>query len=178
MKSNRRTLMKGLVASVAGAAGVGLAGRASAKAAAPATHESIGVVRHQNIPAYSESTKYGNLVFISGMGCHEGPATIEHHTEVVMKELKKAIEAAGSSMDKVLECYAYVDDAANYDGMNKVYDGFWPKMPTSKLFRNSSTMGYSTRNATMPSASVKPTSAASRRKRSRQGRLARLGLRL
>jgi 2-iminobutanoate/2-iminopropanoate deaminase len=66
-------------------------------------------------------------LFISGIGCHEGPNTIQNHAEVVMRDLKKAIEAAGSSMDKVLRCVAYIDDIANYEGMNKVYDAAWPK---------------------------------------------------
>jgi 2-iminobutanoate/2-iminopropanoate deaminase len=122
MKTNRRAILKGLAA---GIAGVGLAETASAKA--PKTHEAFGVVNYQDVPLFSASTKYGNLVFISGVGCHEGDATIKNHTEVVMRDLKKAIETAGSSMDKVLKCYAYIDDIANYDAMNKIYDKAWPK---------------------------------------------------
>lgn len=126
MKSQRRAVLKGMLASAAGVAGVGLTEKAGAKTVA-ATHEVAGVTNHQDIPMFSASTRYGNLVFISGVGCHEGPNTIQNHTEVVMRDLRKAIEAAGSSMDKVLRCYAYVDDIANVEGMNKVYDAAWPK---------------------------------------------------
>jgi enamine deaminase RidA (YjgF/YER057c/UK114 family) len=106
-------------------AGVTVAEEASAKTSK--THEAFGVVNYQDSPLFSASTKYGNLVFISGVGAHEAPNTIKNHTEIVMAGLKKAIEDAGSSMDKVLKCYAYIDDIANYDGMNKVYDKAWPK---------------------------------------------------
>lgn len=123
MKSQRRAVIKGVLAS---AVGIGFTRKASATSLA-ATHEAGGVVNSQEIPMFSAFTKYENLVFISGIGCHEGPKTIENHTKVVMRDLKKAIEAAGSSMDKVLKCYAYVDDISNVDGMNKIYDAAWPK---------------------------------------------------
>ncbi len=126
MKLERRAVLKGALASAVGLAGIGLTEAANAKPAV-ITHEAEGIVSSQELPMFSASTKYGNLVFISGVGCHEGPNTIENHTRVVMRDLKKAIEAAGSSMDKVLRCCAYVDDIANVDGMNRIYDAAWPK---------------------------------------------------
>jgi enamine deaminase RidA (YjgF/YER057c/UK114 family) len=127
MKTQRRAVLKGLVASAAGVAGMALTAKAGAKNELPQSHEVGEVVEFQQQPLFSKFTKYGNLVFISGIGCKEGPRTIKNHTEVVMRDLKKAIEEAGSSMDKVLKCYAYVDDIANYEAMNKAYDKAWPK---------------------------------------------------
>lgn len=133
MKLKRRVVLKSLIASAVGMVGMGFVTKRSAGYDMGGTmnHESVGVVNYQDIPMFSAFTKYGNLVFISGIGCHEGPNTIENHTKVVMRDLKKAIEAAGSSMSKVLQCYAYVDDSANYDAMNYIYDAAWPtgKMP-------------------------------------------------
>lgn len=126
MKLQRRAVLKGMLATTVGMTGVGLTEKANAKTIAT-THEAVGVVKHQDIPMFSAYTKYGNLIFISGLGCHEGPNTIENHTKVVMRDLKKAIKAAGSSMHKVLKCYAYVNDIANVEGMNQVYDAAWPK---------------------------------------------------
>ena len=128
MKTNRRDMLKGLVAGAAGVAGISAATNAEAKVAK--THEAFGVVNYQDVPMFSKFTKYGNLVFVSGQGSLEadgGPRTIQNHTAVVMKKLKAAIEEAGSSMDKVLKCYAYIDDIANYDAMNKVYGKAWKK---------------------------------------------------
>lgn len=124
MKTNRRAAIKGLVTGAAGVAGIGLAGTAKARTFEKEVGE---VIMFQDAPLFSKFTKYGNLVFISGVGCHEGPNTIKNHTEVVMRDLKAAIEEAGSSMDKVIKCMAYIDDVANYAGMNEVYDKAWKK---------------------------------------------------
>ena len=35
------------------------------------------------------------------------------------------LEAAGSSMDKVLKVNVYLSDIKNFDGMNEVYRGYW-----------------------------------------------------
>jgi len=124
MKTQRRDMLKGLFTSAAGMAGVGVANKAEASTLEKEVGE---VTMFQELPVFSAFTKIGNLVFISGVGCHEGENTIKNHTTVVMRDLKKAIEAAGSSMEKVLKCYAYIDDVANYAAMNKIYDKAWKK---------------------------------------------------
>jgi 2-iminobutanoate/2-iminopropanoate deaminase len=120
-------MLKGLVTGAAGVAGVSMAENASAKSSK--THEAFGVVNYQDVPLFSKFTKYGNLVFVSGQGslAADGATTIEDQTKVVMTKLKAAIEEAGSSMDKVLKCYAYIDDIAYYDAMNKVFDNSFKK---------------------------------------------------
>jgi enamine deaminase RidA (YjgF/YER057c/UK114 family) len=51
---------------------------------------------------FSPAVSYGNLLFISGIGAHfEGD--IKSHTAHVLEEIKKKLEAAGSSMEKVLK---------------------------------------------------------------------------
>jgi 2-iminobutanoate/2-iminopropanoate deaminase len=126
MKAQRRTVLKGLL-SAAGATGISLAAKAGVKVEAPLEKEVGEVIIYQQQPLFSKFTRYGNLIFISGVGCHEGPATIKNHTTIVMRDLKKAIIEAGSSMDKVLKCVTYIDDVANYTAMNKIYDKAWPK---------------------------------------------------
>lgn len=80
-------------------------------------------------PLFSGTVGYGNLIFISGVGAHfEGDIT--SHTEHVLEQIKKQLEAAGSSMEKVLKASVFLADLKDYDGMNKVFRGkFGPEPP-------------------------------------------------
>jgi enamine deaminase RidA (YjgF/YER057c/UK114 family) len=73
-------------------------------------------------PLFNGTVAYGNLLFIAGVGYHqEGDITV--HTEHVLESIKRQLEAAGSSMDKVLKCNVYLNDLKDYDAMNKVFQG-------------------------------------------------------
>ena len=73
-------------------------------------------------PLFSGVVSYGNLVFIAGIGAHfEGD--IKAHTKHVLDEMQKALESAGSSMEKVLKVNVYLNDLKDYAGMNEVFLG-------------------------------------------------------
>ena len=73
-------------------------------------------------PLFSGVVSYGNLVFVSGIGAHfEGD--IKAHTKHVLDEIQKALESAGSSMEKVLKVNVYLNDLKDYAGMNEVFLG-------------------------------------------------------
>jgi 2-iminobutanoate/2-iminopropanoate deaminase len=73
-------------------------------------------------PLYSPTVQYGNLIFISGAGYHE-KGDIKVHTEGVLADIKKQLEAAGSSMNKVLKASVFLADLKDYAAMNEVYMG-------------------------------------------------------
>jgi enamine deaminase RidA (YjgF/YER057c/UK114 family) len=127
MKTQRRTLLKNLFASLVGVTGVGLAVAKEAHASESKVAGNIAAV--DDVPLYSGFTKFGNLVFISGKGAHVAPFTIAAHTEIVLKELEKELINAGSSMDKVLKVNVYLNDIADYKGMNDIYKGRFGKNP-------------------------------------------------
>lgn len=73
-------------------------------------------------PLFSPVVTYGGLVFISGIGAHfEGD--IRDHTDHVLNEVERYLEAAGSSMEKVLKVNVYLNTLDDYDGMNEVFRG-------------------------------------------------------
>lgn len=73
-------------------------------------------------PLFSPVTTFGNLVFLSGIGAHfEGDITA--HTDHVLDELERNLEAVGSSMAKVLKVNVYLNTLDDYDGMNAVFKG-------------------------------------------------------
>ncbi|MFZ2023379.1 MAG: RidA family protein [Terracidiphilus sp.] len=80
------------------------------------------------IPLFSSAVSYGNLLFLAGVGAHF-VGTIEEHTKHVLDELEKNLQAAGSSMDKVLKVNVYLNDIKDWARMNTVYQGRWGSIP-------------------------------------------------
>jgi enamine deaminase RidA (YjgF/YER057c/UK114 family) len=127
MKEQRRSTLKKLLASIAGITGLGIA----AKANTPDTgqKEVFNVVKDdQDVPLFSGSTKFGNLVFIAGKGAHfEGDITA--HTKHVLDEIEKELVKAGSSMQKVLKVSVFLHDLNDYKAMNDAYKGRFGSKP-------------------------------------------------
>jgi 2-iminobutanoate/2-iminopropanoate deaminase len=79
----------------------------------------------------NSTVAYGNLIFISGVGYHK-EGDIKVHTKAVLDQIKAQLEAAGSSMDKVIKCNVYLNDLKDYDAMNAVYDGSFGDEPPAR----------------------------------------------
>ncbi|MDB5285442.1 MAG: RidA family protein [Mucilaginibacter sp.] len=122
----RRSILKKMLASVAGISVLGLA---NASPVQNDEKEVNNVTEYEDVPLFSGSTKLGNMVFIAGKGAHVEPFEIKAHTEIVLKELEKELIKAGSSMEKVLKVTVFLNDIADYKGMNEVYKGRFGKKP-------------------------------------------------
>jgi 2-iminobutanoate/2-iminopropanoate deaminase len=132
-KSNRRRfLAKAPALAVAAAAAAGSTVEAKDKAPARAAekpaekpvkkvHWNEGK-RPEKTPLFSPVVSYGNLVFVSGIGYHK-EGDIKVHTTNVLDEMQKKLEAAGSSMEKVLKVNVYLNDLKDYAAMNEVFLG-------------------------------------------------------
>ncbi|MBS1577473.1 MAG: RidA family protein [Bacteroidetes bacterium] len=131
MQTQRRSVLKKLFASIAGMAGFSAAAKAMEnKPEAALEIESGNITYDQEVPLFSGHTKYGGLVYIAGKGAHVAPFEIKAHTEIVLKELEEELKKAGSAMDKVLKVNVYLNDIADYKGMNEVFRGrFGPNPP-------------------------------------------------
>lgn len=120
MKTQRRSILKKMFASLAAVTGIG----ATASVATASTSEKVAgsTVYDQEVPLFSGHTKHGGLVYIAGKGAHfEGD--IKAHTDHVLNEIEKELEKAGSSMEKVLKVNVYLHDLNDYKGMNEAYRG-------------------------------------------------------
>jgi 2-iminobutanoate/2-iminopropanoate deaminase len=119
-KSNRRSFLRKAPA-VALAAAAASPVQAADKKPVKKVHWNEGK-RQDKQPLFSPLVSYGNLLFISGIGAHfEGD--IKTHTAHVLEEIKKKLESAGSSMEKVLKVNVYLNDLKDYAGMNEVFLG-------------------------------------------------------
>jgi enamine deaminase RidA (YjgF/YER057c/UK114 family) len=122
--SNRRKFLKGGLA--AGAATTAAAVPAAAQEKPAQDKPAKRVLRKGTL--FSGTIAYGNLLFISGVGAHfEGDITA--HTKRVLDDIKKQLEAAGSSMEKCLKCNVYLADLKDYAAMNEVFKGAFGAEP-------------------------------------------------
>jgi enamine deaminase RidA (YjgF/YER057c/UK114 family) len=126
MTTQRRSVLKKIFASVAGIAGFGVAAKAMGVSAPE--KETGNITYDQDVPLFAGHTKFNGMVFIAGKGAHfEGD--IKSHTDHVLKEVEAELKKAGTSMDKVLKVNVYLNDIADYKGMNEVYKGRFGKNP-------------------------------------------------
>jgi 2-iminobutanoate/2-iminopropanoate deaminase len=79
------------------------------------------------IGPYSQAVKVGNLLFTSGM-IPINPETntlveggIEVQAEQAFKNIKNLLEAAGSSVDKVVKTVVFIKDMNDFAKVNEIY---------------------------------------------------------
>jgi 2-iminobutanoate/2-iminopropanoate deaminase len=79
------------------------------------------------IGPYSQAIVDGDLLFLAGQGPID-PATgatnlgdITAQTRRTLANVKAILEAAGSSLDKVIRCNVYLKDIGDFAAMNAVY---------------------------------------------------------
>ena len=87
------------------------------------------------IGPYSQAVKVGNLVFTSGQIAID-PASgaveatdIQGQTEQVCKNLCAVLEAAGTSIDKVVKTTCFLADMADFAAFNEVYGKYFVSKP-------------------------------------------------
>ncbi|MGH9650879.1 MAG: RidA family protein [Terriglobales bacterium] len=141
-KSDRRKFLgRALTGSAAAAGAATLAVPATARAAkAKPTKKVIYKPGEQPSPdkILSSGIQYGNLVFVSGAGAHDpkthkvvdGP--FPNQVRQCLENVKTTVEAAGSSMDRVLKCLVFLTDISTFQEMNKVYHTFFPTNPPAR----------------------------------------------
>ena len=83
------------------------------------------------IAPYSQGIIEGDFIFVSGQG-GTNPATkklveggVKAETKQTFENIKAILEAAGSSMDKVMKCNVYLRDINDFAAMNEVYKTYF-----------------------------------------------------
>jgi 2-iminobutanoate/2-iminopropanoate deaminase len=89
------------------------------------------VVKTENAPLplgpYSQAVIEGDLVYVAGQGPTDPktrervPGDVRAQTEQTLANLRAILEAAGSSLDKVVRCNVYLADIKDFAAMNEVY---------------------------------------------------------
>lgn len=86
----------------------------------------------------SPMVRANGLIFVSGMVAVDpetgdrlhGTVTSEAHR--VFLNLKLLLEAAGSSLDRIVQVRAYIYDRIEYDALNRVYEKYLAHLPPAR----------------------------------------------
>ena len=88
--------------------------------------------------AYSQAVKAAGLVFVSGTAPHD-PATgaikgttVQEQTRQCLTNISAILEAAGSSMDKIVSVTIVLADEDDFAGMNEEYLRWFPANPPAR----------------------------------------------
>jgi len=86
----------------------------------------------------SPAVKIDNVVYTAGQ-VGVKPETgelagsgIQEQSKQVMENIKLLLEAAGSSMDKVIKCLVFITDMKDFQAMNEVYKSYFEKDPPAR----------------------------------------------
>jgi 2-iminobutanoate/2-iminopropanoate deaminase len=89
-------------------------------------------------PFYSQAIIAGGLVFVSGQGPFDPVTgkvvgeTIQDQTRQCLTNLKEILEAAGSSLDRVVSATFILRDSEDFEGMNVEWARWFPKDPPAR----------------------------------------------
>jgi 2-iminobutanoate/2-iminopropanoate deaminase len=103
----------------------------------PMTREIVNPL-NKPTPVLSPAVKIDNLVYTAGQ-VGVNPETgelagsgIQEQTKQVMENIKLLLEAAGSSMEKIIKCLVFITDMKDFQAMNEVYKSYFEKDPPAR----------------------------------------------
>ena len=82
---------------------------------------------------YSQAIVHNGLIYVSGQGpidpvtTQVSFGTIEEETRLTMNNIRVILDAAGSSVEKILKVTVYLLRMKEYSRFNKVYEDFFIK---------------------------------------------------
>ena len=89
-------------------------------------------------PVLSPAVKIDSLVYTAGqvgINLETGELAgsgIREQTRQVMENIKLLLEAAGSSMEKIIKCLVFITDMKDFQAMNEVYKSYFEKDPPAR----------------------------------------------
>jgi len=87
---------------------------------------------------YSQAVRAAGLIFVSGTAPHDPQsgtvvgATIQEQTRQCLKNIQAILEAAGSSLEKVVSVTVVLADEEDFAGMNEEWLKWFPSDPPAR----------------------------------------------
>ncbi|HEX4319298.1 MAG TPA: RidA family protein [Acidobacteriaceae bacterium] len=102
----------------------------------------MDIIRTPNAPAppptYSQAVRAAGLIFVSGTGPHD-PATgkivaetIQQQTRQCLQNISAILEAAGSSLQRIVSATVILYEEADFPGMNEEWIKCFPTNPPAR----------------------------------------------
>jgi 2-iminobutanoate/2-iminopropanoate deaminase len=102
----------------------------------------MDIIRTPNAPAspptYSQAVRAAGLIFVSGTGPHD-PATgkivaetIQQQTRQCLQNISAILEAAGSSLQRIVSATVILYEEADFPGMNEEWIKWFPTDPPAR----------------------------------------------
>jgi 2-iminobutanoate/2-iminopropanoate deaminase len=88
--------------------------------------------------AFSQGVKAGGLVFVAGQGPFDATTgevvgiTIQEQTAQCLKNVDAILQAAGSSIEKIVSATFILGDPNDFAGMNEEWMKWFPKDPPAR----------------------------------------------
>ena len=92
----------------------------------------------KSLAGYSQAVMAGGFVFVAGQGPFDPVTgevvgeTIQEHTRQCLKNVDAILQAAGSSLDKVVSATFILGDPNDYAGMNEEWGRWFPVDPPAR----------------------------------------------
>ena len=89
-------------------------------------------------PAYSQAVRAAGLVFLSGTGPHDPVTgkivgdTIQEQTRQCLKNVSAILEAAGSSLERIVSTTVILLEESDFAGMNEEWIKWFPVDPPAR----------------------------------------------
>ena len=75
----------------------------------------------------SDMVVHGNTIYIGGQVAEDTKGDIEAQTTEILKNLEGLLLSVGSDLTRVLSVRILLADKADYEGLNRAWDGFFPE---------------------------------------------------
>ena len=89
-------------------------------------------------PTYSQAVRAAGLIFVSGTAPQDSQtgtligSTIQEQTRQCLKNISAILEAAGSSLDKVVSATVVLANEEDFQGMNEEWLRWFPSNPPAR----------------------------------------------
>ncbi|HEX9279863.1 MAG TPA: Rid family detoxifying hydrolase [Gemmatimonadales bacterium] len=103
-------------------------------------HSQVVQVPGMSVPGlpFSHAVRVGNVLYLSGqLGNVPGTrqladTSIAGQTRQAFENIKTILQAAGTSLERVVKCTVFLTDIKDYAAMNAVYATYFPKDPPAR----------------------------------------------
>jgi len=92
----------------------------------------------KSLAGYSQGVKAGGFVFVAGQGPFDAATgdvvgqTIQEHTRQCLRNIEAILQAAGSSIDKVVSATFILGEETDFAGMNEEWERWFPRDPPAR----------------------------------------------